>query len=83
MTDTPDGGDRGRRVDMSRPSMSRVYDALLGGKDNFRADREVRDRLLAFDPEMGRASWDLREFLLRVTRFLAGQSVSPSSSTAV
>jgi S-adenosyl methyltransferase len=70
--DAPDGGDRVRRVDMSRPSVSRVYDALLGGKDNFQADRDVRDRLLAIDPEMGRASWDLRQFLIRVTRFLAG-----------
>jgi hypothetical protein len=70
---SPDGGERARRIDTSRPSVSRVYDALLGGKDNFRADREVRDRLLAIDPQMGRASWDLREFLIRVTRFLAGQ----------
>jgi hypothetical protein len=70
--DAPDGGGRARRIDTSRPSVSRVYDALLGGKDNFRADREVRDRLLAIDPQMGRASWDLREFLIRVTRFLAG-----------
>jgi hypothetical protein len=50
-----------------------VYDALLGGKDNFRPDREARDRLLAIDPQMGRASWDLRDFLIRVTRFLAGE----------
>jgi hypothetical protein len=71
MTDTPDSGDRARRIDMSRPSVSRVYDALLGGKDNFKADRDVRDKLLAVDPDIGRASRDLRDFLLRVTRFLA------------
>lgn len=70
----PDDGDRARRIDTSAPAISRVYDALLGGKDNFRADREVRDRLLEIDPRMGRASWDLREFLIRVTRYLAGQA---------
>jgi hypothetical protein len=72
--DTPDGGGRARRIDTSHPNVSRVYDALLGGKDNFQSDREVRDRLLALDPQMGRASWDLREFLIRVTRFLAGEA---------
>jgi hypothetical protein len=70
----PEGGGRVRRIDTSRPSVPRVYDALLGGKDNFRADREVRDRLLEIDPLFGRASWDLREFLVRVTRFLAGDA---------
>lgn len=71
--DTPDGGDGARRIDTSGPSVSRVYDALLGGKDNFRADREVRDKLLAIDPRMGQASWDLRDFMIRVTRYLAGE----------
>jgi S-adenosyl methyltransferase len=51
-----------------------VYDAMLGGKDNFQADREVRDRLLKLDPEFGRASRDLREFLIRATRYLAGEA---------
>ncbi|TCO53695.1 SAM-dependent methyltransferase [Actinocrispum wychmicini] len=60
------------RIDTARPSIIRVYDAMLGGKDNFQADRDVRDKLLALDPEFGRASWDIREFTMRVTRFLAG-----------
>jgi hypothetical protein len=72
---TADGEDRRRLIDTSRPSVSRVYDALLGGKDNFQADRDVRDRLLAIDPRMSQASWDLREFLIRVTRYLAGIGV--------
>jgi hypothetical protein len=46
---------------------------MLGGKDNFQADRDIRDRLLALDPNFGRASWDNREFTMRVTRFLAGE----------
>jgi hypothetical protein len=31
----------------STPSIARIYDYLLGGKDNFAADREVAERLLA------------------------------------
>jgi hypothetical protein len=46
---------------------------MLGGKDNFQADREVRDRLFALDPNFNRASMDNREFTMRVTRFLAGE----------
>ncbi|RSM80969.1 hypothetical protein DMH04_29195 [Kibdelosporangium aridum] len=66
-------GDDARRVDTARPSITRVYDAMLGGKDNFQADRDVRDRLLALDPDFGRASWDNRGFALRVARFLAAE----------
>ncbi|MET0235031.1 MAG: SAM-dependent methyltransferase [Kibdelosporangium sp.] len=73
---TADDAGRPRLLDTSRASVSRVYDALLGGKDNFKPDRDVRDKLLAIDPQMGRASRDLREFLIRVTRYLAGIGVS-------
>jgi hypothetical protein len=66
-------GDDARRVDMTRPSLTRVYDAMLGGKDNFQADRDVRDRLLALDPHFGRASWDNRGFTMRVARYLASE----------
>jgi SAM-dependent methyltransferase len=72
--DKPEGEDKPHLIDTSVPSVSRVYDALLGGKDNFQADRDVRDRLHGLDSQVGRATWDLREFLIRVTRFLAGSA---------
>ncbi|MBP2325839.1 SAM-dependent methyltransferase [Kibdelosporangium banguiense] len=59
------------RVDTSRASLTRVNDAMLGGKDNFQVDRDVKDRLLALDPQFGRASRDRHDFLMRVTRYLA------------
>ncbi|RMI33383.1 SAM-dependent methyltransferase [Nocardia stercoris] len=31
------------RIDQSKPSIARVYDYLLGGKDNYAVDREVGD----------------------------------------
>lgn len=71
--DSPDNRGLPGRVDTSRPSITRVHDAMLGGKDNFQADRAVREKLLAIDPEFSRASWDTRDFTLRVTRFLAGE----------
>ncbi len=61
-------------VDQSQPSVARVYDALLGGKDNYAVDREVCDRLLAVAPELGTVAWDCRRFLARVTRFLAAEA---------
>jgi hypothetical protein len=33
--------DDGRAIDSSRPSIARVYDYLLGGKDNYAVDREI------------------------------------------
>lgn len=37
-------------IDPTRPSMARVYDAWLGGKDNFAVDRAVGDRVLEIAP---------------------------------
>lgn len=61
-------------IDTSIPSIARSYDAVLGGKDNYSIDREVRDQLLAVAPELGTLAWDNREFLIRTTRFLAGSA---------
>ncbi|WP_084424872.1 SAM-dependent methyltransferase [Kibdelosporangium aridum] len=60
-------------MDTTRASVPRVYDALLGGKDNFQVDRDVRARFLELDPEFLRAVLDRRDFMMRVTRYLAGE----------
>jgi S-adenosyl methyltransferase len=39
-------------VDASRPNIARVYDFLLGGKDNYAADRAEAARLLAIYPRL-------------------------------
>ena len=52
--------------------MARVYDALLGGKDNYEADREARDQLAAEAPEISAVAMDNRLFMMRAARFLAG-----------
>jgi S-adenosyl methyltransferase len=53
-------------------NMARVYDALLGGKDNYEADREARDQLAAQAPEISAVAMDNRLFMMRAARFLAG-----------
>jgi SAM-dependent methyltransferase len=47
---------------------------LLDGKDNYEADRLVRDRLLKIDPLIQLSAWDLRTFLARVVRYLSGEA---------
>jgi SAM-dependent methyltransferase len=61
-------------IDTSKASIARVYDAFLNGKDNYEIDREVFRRVQQAAPECGLLAWDNRDFLIRVTRFVAGQT---------
>jgi hypothetical protein len=56
--------------DLSRPHISRVYDYLLGGKDNFAADRAVGDRIIASLPMVQLGVKAQRAVLERVVRYL-------------
>jgi hypothetical protein len=61
-------------IEASRPHPARRYDALLGGKDNFAADRESADRLAEAFPSIRMAAIENRRFLRRVTSFLAAEA---------
>src|SRR5207248_2992293 len=52
----------------------RIYDYILGGKDNFAADRQAARQLLAALPDIAGTVRDNRAFIGRVVRFLAGQA---------
>ncbi|PZG53110.1 hypothetical protein C1I98_06010 [Spongiactinospora gelatinilytica] len=39
-------------LDMSQPNVARIYDYLLGGKDNLPADRAIGDASIAQDPDI-------------------------------
>ena len=78
-------------IDVSRPNVARVYDYLLGGKDNFAADREQAERMLRANPGMAQWARDNREFVCAaaaraareggITQFLdlgAGLPASPA-----
>lgn len=61
-------------VDPSRASIARVYDAFLGGKDNYEIDRKVMHGVLEVAPEARDIAAENRAFLIRVCRFLAGRA---------
>src|SRR5450756_2203013 len=58
----------GIRTDIPHPA--RVYDYILGGKDNFAADREMAERGMQLAPEMLDSSRGNRDFLVRAVAFL-------------
>jgi len=60
--------------DASVPNVARVYDALLGGKDNYAADRQAAGKLLAAVPGAAVAARQNRAFLARAVRFLAREA---------
>jgi hypothetical protein len=57
----------------SRPSIARVHDWLLGGKDNCAADREQVARLLDVVPGLARLAAESRLFAARAVTWLAAQ----------
>ena len=54
-----------------RPDAGRIYNYLLGGKDNYSEDRQAASQLLAMVPDARAAAWANRRFLARTVRFLA------------
>jgi hypothetical protein len=53
---------------------ARIYDALLGGQDNYAADREAVRKLLKTAPEVRDCALANRAFLQRAVRFLVGEA---------
>jgi O-methyltransferase involved in polyketide biosynthesis len=66
----PDG------VDVTRPSIARIYDYLLYGKDNFAVDRAAAEKLMESRLDPRRLSLANRAFLFRAVRFLAQQGIA-------
>ena len=60
--------------DASRPHAARLYDYLLGGKDNFAADRAVGDQMIASLPALQVGVRAQRDVLGRVVRYLVGEA---------
>ena len=63
-----------RGIDTTTPNVARIYDYLLGGKDNFAADRAAANQLIAAIPDVAAIARDNRSFLGRVVRYLAMQA---------
>lgn len=60
------------RIDTSRAHPARVYDWLLGGKDNYPVDEAVGEKL---PPEARDAARQNRQFMQRAAAWLAAQGV--------
>ena len=61
------------KINTGVPNPARIYDYFLGGKDNFPADREVADQVVAIAPVARDIVEDNRAFLRRAVRLLTGQ----------
>ncbi|HEX5403337.1 MAG TPA: SAM-dependent methyltransferase [Pseudonocardiaceae bacterium] len=64
-----------KEVDLSQPSVARMYDYLLGGAHNFEVDREITKKLLTVQPNARDIARRNRAFLQRVVRFLVGEGI--------
>jgi hypothetical protein len=62
-----------RDFDPTVPNVARIYDHLLGGKDNFVVDRNAAAKLLDAVPSAAVAARENRAFLGRAVRYLADE----------
>ena len=63
------------QVDIHKPSAARVYDAILGGKDNFPWDRAVAAEVIAAFPQAATSAMLNRQVLERAVRYLHDQGI--------
>jgi hypothetical protein len=68
-------GFRAEEIDTSRPHPARIYDYLLGGKDNYEVDREAGNELAAAAPEARLGMRANRDFMRRAVRHVVGAGV--------
>jgi hypothetical protein len=61
-------------IDPTQPSIARVYDAFLGGKDHYEVDRQVYQQIIKIAPEAPAIGRECRAWLIRVVRFLAANA---------
>jgi hypothetical protein len=62
------------RLDMTVPQTARIWNYLLGGKDNFAADRQVGDQIIQALPQLAENARLSRAYLARAVRYLAGEA---------
>ncbi|MGC5014925.1 SAM-dependent methyltransferase [Streptosporangium sp. DT93] len=62
-------------IDPSTPSVARMYDYYLGGKDNFAADRDAADQFIQVLPGIREMVRENRAFLSRAVELVAREGV--------
>lgn len=61
-------------VDVTVPSIARVYDYILGGKEHFAIDRQVSEALYEAVPETGLLARSDRDLIRRVVTYLVEEA---------
>jgi hypothetical protein len=69
-------------LDTGKPHSARIYDYLLGGTDNFEADRAASAAITADWPHLAISMRANRRFMARMVRRLATTYGIGSSSTS-
>lgn len=64
----------GTGIEIALPSPARVYDALLGGKDNFAVDREAAAKMVEEYSDARQVARLNRAFVTRAVRYLAEEA---------
>jgi hypothetical protein len=62
-------------IDVTKPSVARIYDYWLGGKDNFAVDRERGGQMAELNPSLPRLVRDNRRFLCAAAALAARDGV--------
>ncbi|MFE9774834.1 SAM-dependent methyltransferase [Streptomyces sp. NPDC005931] len=65
-----------RSIDITVPSVSRMYDYYLGGSHNFEVDREAARRAMEFMPGLPKIMQANRAFLHRAVRFAVDRGIT-------
>jgi SAM-dependent methyltransferase len=63
-------------IDLSVPSVSRIYDYYLGGSHNFEVDREAARRAMEFMPGLPKIMQANRAFMRRAVRHAVAEGVT-------
>jgi hypothetical protein len=67
----PEAPEVSRDLGFNRPHTARIYDYLLGGKDNFQVDRDAGDKIRQNAPDVPVSMRANRRFMARVAEYLA------------
>ncbi|ELS58376.1 SAM-dependent methyltransferase [Streptomyces viridochromogenes] len=65
-----------RSIDISVPSVSRIYDYYLGGSHNFEVDREAARKAMEFMPGLPKIMQANRAFMRRAVRFAVDEGIT-------
>jgi hypothetical protein len=65
---------RAAQVDPTVPNVARVWNYLVGGRDNFEADRQAARQMVAAAPVMAEVAPASRAFLRRAVTYLAAEA---------